>query len=199
MVTRRKLAGAWMLGLVCGLGVGVVSPSAAADPAQALIEEAVKDRAEGRNLEALYSLFEALEVVWADIPLTLDFYTLVAEPPRGFASYTPRPDNAFAADEAIRVYLEPVGYGFREVGPEALEVHLSADYLLIDGEGRILAGQRGFGDFVFEIDQPAFELYVSLDFRFRGAPAGDYLLQGELVDMVTGDRAPFDIPFIIVE
>lgn len=190
---RHKLVGAMMAGMVASLGTAPIQ----ADDAVRLLDAAVEQRTAGANLEALMLVYDALAEIWADIPLTLDYVELVAEPPRGYAAFVPRADAVFAPGEPIRVYLEPIGYGFRPTGPDALEVHLSADYLLLNADGQVLAGQRGFGEFVFALDQPAYELYVSLDFRFTGAPDGDYLLQAELVDRVSGDRAPFDIPFTI--
>ena len=66
--------------------------------------------------------------------------------PEGFAAYKPRDNNGFAADEPLIVYTEPIGVAWKKDGDE-FSSKLTVDFEIRTPDGKVLAGQKGFGEF----------------------------------------------------
>src|SRR6202030_2242386 len=78
--------------------------------------EAEKLAAQGKFIEAIGALDDAVGALWDRAPLTFRRALWVAETPTGFGAYAPRDNNVFADGVAMIAYAEPVGFGWRKSG-----------------------------------------------------------------------------------
>jgi Flp pilus assembly protein TadG len=146
--------------------------------------------------DAFKNALAAYDKAWSDAGLFLMTAVFSAGPSSGFGDYTPRADAVFADDEAINVYAEPVGYGFRETdGGFAYE--LTADYRLLTNSGQVLAEQENFATFSGTGRSKQRELSAALTFQFSGLPAGDYQLETSFTDEIDGATSAFTLPFSV--
>ncbi|MEE4010960.1 hypothetical protein V1T76_02795 [Roseibium sp. FZY0029] len=146
--------------------------------------------------EAFKNALAAYDQAWSEAGLS--FMTAVFSTGRssGFGRYTPRGDAVFTDEEAINIYAEPVGYGFRETdGGFAYE--LTADYRLLTNSGQVLAEQENFATFSGSGRSRQRELSAALTFQFSGLPAGDYQLETSFTDEIGGATSAFTLPFTV--
>jgi hypothetical protein len=145
---------------------------------------------------AFQNALAAYDQAWSEAGLSFMVAVFSAGPSSGFGHYTPRGDAVFSDDEALNVYAEPVGYGFRETdGGFAYE--LTADYRLLTKSGQVLAEQENFATFSGSGRSRQRELSAALTFQFSGLPAGDYQLETSFTDEVGGATSAFSLPFSV--
>jgi len=172
----------------CGLAIaGPLQDQAAA------VEAALAD---GKGDEAIALMREALFEVWKKAPLAIPTATYVTAPADGYGIYTARPDSTFAEGEPLLIYLEPVGFDWKQEGDFYISL-LTVDFDLATPDGTVLAGQKGFGKFDFKSHVPNTEYMANLTLNVSGAPAGDYVLDLTVNDENGGGSAKVRLPFSI--
>jgi hypothetical protein len=139
----------------------------------------------------------ALLSLWSELPLTARNATLTEGPATGYGSFTPATDNSFAADEPIHVYVEVLGYGWRDKGEGNVAIELDADLQLISADGVTLARQDKFLSTEMVSREMRLETFLAFEANLSGFAAGDYRLSYRLTDRVTGKSTEFSLPISI--
>jgi hypothetical protein len=177
------------------ISVAPAAPSGGADKeaqsaaatAQAATDKAIETINAARALTA-----EALN----SAPLGFRRILFVRDVPDGFAAYEPRADNIFTPDEPLIVYTEPIGVAWTKDGDE-FSTKLSVDFEIRSPDGKVLAGQRGFGEFALSAREPPLDFMTHVKLDVTGAPAGAYILGLTMHDTKSGKSTTTDLPFEI--
>jgi len=141
---------------------------------------------------------DALLAVWAELPLTVRNVTLTREIAAGYGSYQPRENHAYQVGEQIHVYVEVLGYGWRDNGDGTLSSLLDADLNLLDAAGNKLATQTKFLDSEQVSRQKLLETYLTLNASLSSFEPGDYQLQFVLHDLAGHKDTIFAVPVTLV-
>jgi hypothetical protein len=183
-----------MLGtfLAAALALAAGGP-AAAQEAKQVIGEAMAQVERGELDQAQGTLRQAMLALSNQAPLSVGTATLVSEEAPSYANFQPRADNVYRPDEPILAYVEPRGYAFERDG-ETWRFGLRADLVLLDKEGKILAGQENFGRWTIQGRRPVFEFFMSLTYTLTGLEPGDYIIRTVLHDLVDEESATFELP-----
>ncbi|MHA7772038.1 hypothetical protein [Roseibium sp. M-1] len=181
------------------IAIGLVLSSwglAIAGPLQektAAVEAAL---AEGNGGEAIAQMREVLFEVWKQAPLAIQTATFVTAPADGYGLYTVRTDTAFGSGEPLLIYLEPIGFDWKQENGLFTSL-LTVDFDLGTPDGTVLASQKGFGRFDFKSHVPNTEYMANLTLNVSGAPAGDYVLDLIVNDETGSGSAKVRMPFSI--
>lgn len=179
------------LGASVGFGSGVSAQSV-----QDLAKQAEADAKSDKNLEAYNTIRKAALKIWESGPLLFREARFVKSSPTGYGIYDPRPDNVFKPGEKLFIYVEPVGFTWKDQG--ALNhAELVSDLVLKDSEGTVLGEQAGFGTFTFDSRDQNMEVMTALTIDFTEAPAGKYIAQLKFTDKLGNKSASFELPFEI--
>ncbi|WP_157738828.1 hypothetical protein [Labrenzia sp. VG12] len=170
--------------------------SALAGPLQDKAGEAETALGAGKGVEAIDLMRQALFDVWNEAPMAIQTATYVTAPADGYGIYTARAGDSFASGEPLLIYLEPVGFDWKQQDGLYNSL-LTVDFDLTSPEGKVLAGQKGFGRFNFKSHVPNTEYMANLTLNVSGAPAGDYVLVLTVNDEHGGGSAKVDLPFTI--
>lgn len=160
-------------------------PSAATD--KAATDKAIETINAARALTA-----EAL----SSAPLGFRHILFVRDVPDGFAAYEPRGNNVFTPDEPLIVYTEPIGVAWTKDGDE-YSTKLSVDFEIRTPDGKVLAGQKGFGEFALSAREPPLDFMTHVKLDVTGAAAGSYVLGLTMHDTKSGKSTTVDLPFEI--
>jgi len=180
------------LGLCAGIGFGQI---AYAEDLTDLAKEAASEAKDGKNLEAYDTIRKATLKVWQDGPLLFRKAIFVTKAPAGYGIYDPRPGGVFKSGEKLVIYVEPVGFTWKE--KDGLNhAQLVADLVLKDGEGTIVGEQEGFGTFTFDSREENMEVMTALTIDFTEAP-GKYAAELKFTDKLGDKSASFELPFEI--
>jgi hypothetical protein len=152
--------------------------------------------AEGKFADALAALDEASRLVWDQAPLSCRRILWVAEKASAFGNYNPRETNIFSSGEAMLVYAEPIGFGWRKTG-EIWHAVLAADLVIHSKDGAEIYRQGDFADLPVASRARIREFFVNLTYTLSGIPAGDYLIDTVLRDTNGEKRATCTLPFTI--
>ncbi len=138
----------------------------------------------------------ALLQIWDELPLSVRNPGFTDGPATGYGAYKPAPDASFTPTETIHVYAELLGYGFADKdGFQAASV--SGDLFLVSADGRTLARQDKFLSLDISGREKRLESYLSFQTSLSGFPPGDYRLEVELTDTVSGKKASFSLPLVL--
>ncbi len=132
------------------------------------------------------------------LPFSIGKAVFISKEPAGYAMYEPKDGTIFKTGEAIVSYVEPVGLTWKQAAvKDKLETRFTVDFDILNPAGKILAGQKAFGDFTFIGYLKNQEIYSTLTIDVSGAPAGDYVLRFHFNDINSGKTATIDQPFKI--
>jgi hypothetical protein len=159
-------------------------------------KEAAALAEQGKFVEAFGALDEAEAAIWDRIPLTIQRALWVADSPTGFGLYTPRPDNIFAAGAPMHIYAEPIGFGRRKSG-DLWHAELRADLVLKKHDGAELVRQADFQKLGFASWVRNREFMTTFTYTFDNIPKGEYQVDTNLRDAVTGKAVTFSLPFVV--
>ncbi len=148
---------------------------------------------------AIAALEGAIEAVSDARPFGVRRAVLVSDEVETFGDYDERPDNAYAPQETVTLYVEPTGYDF--AGTEgAYTVELSGDYALLSpSEQILLVGQADFARFDFEAETKTQDLFLTISYTLRDLRPGTYTIVTRLNDLNGGDATSFRTPITIGE
>ncbi|NVD41388.1 hypothetical protein HT585_21190 [Ensifer sp. HO-A22] len=132
------------------------------------------------------------------LPFSIGKAVFISKEPAGYAMYEPKDGTVFKTGEAIVSYIEPVGLTWKQASvKDKLETRFTVDFDILNPAGKVLAGQKAFGDFTFTGYLRNQEIYSTLTIDVSGAPAGDYVLRFHFNDINSGKTATIDQPFKI--
>ncbi|MES0880209.1 hypothetical protein [Roseibium sp. SCP14] len=148
--------------------------------------------------EAFAQAQAAFNEAWEASGLAFSIATFTENGGAAYGQYTPRTSSVFSNGEALSIYAEPVGYGYRENNAD-YAFELTASYRLLNKSGQVLAEQDNFAVFAGNGRSKQRELAAALTFQFSGLPAGEYQLETSFTDEVKETKADFTLPFEISE
>ena len=149
------------------------------------------------SLTAYEAARQALLSIWAELPLTVRNTTLTEGPATGYGNYTPRSGSEFKAGEKIEVYVEVLGYGWKDNGDGTQSELLDADLNLLNATGQTVASQEKFLTADIKSRQKLLETYLKLDATLTSFEPGAYKLQYVLHDRAGGKDTTFEVPITL--
>lgn len=149
------------------------------------------------SLTAYEAARQALLSIWTELPLTVRNVTLTDGPAQGYGNYTPRSGSEFKAGEKIEVYVEVLGYGWKDNGDGTQSELLEADLNLLNAQGQTVASQEKFLTADIKSRQKLLETYLTLDATLTSFDAGAYKLQYVLHDRAGGKDTTFEVPITL--
>ncbi|MCL4676221.1 MAG: hypothetical protein KJZ59_09405 [Pararhodobacter sp.] len=150
-----------------------------------------------QDLAAYEAADQAALLAWQDMPLILRNASFVTGEAVGYGLHTPRADSVFAPDEPLLVYAEPLGYGWRGNDDGTHTFGLSIDFKLRDPAGTLIGEREGFQRAVITSRHRNREFFITLTLNLTSAPAGDYVLEYLVHDLVSEKTATMSLPFTI--
>ena len=149
-----------------------------------------------KSIEAIDAARAAVVEALGRAPLGFRRILFVSVIPEGFAAYQPRADNIFAPDEPLIVYTEPIGVAWTKDGDE-FSSKLVVDFDIRSPDGKVLAGQKGFGEFALSAREKPLDFMTHIKLDVTGAPEGPYILGLTMHDINSGKSTTTDLPFEI--
>ncbi|MEO6396017.1 MAG: hypothetical protein ABIO40_08925 [Devosia sp.] len=149
------------------------------------------------SLSSYETVHGALLSLWSELPLTARNASLTEGPATGFGSFTPAPHTSFTEDEPIHVYVEVLGYGWRDKGDGTVAVELDADLMLMGADGVTLARQDKFLSTDIVSREKRLETFLAFEANLSGFAPGEYELRYRLTDRVTGKTTEFGLPITL--
>ncbi len=150
------------------------------------------------SLSTYDAVREGLLAVWADLPLSARNATLTAAPATGFGNYTPLEGRIVRIGEPIHVYVEVLGYGWRDNGDGTWSRLLDADLNLLDADGTTIASQAKFLSADIRSRDKLLETYLTLEATLTAFEPGAYRLAYVLHDRTDGEETRFELPITLV-
>lgn len=133
---------------------------------------------------------------FAAAPLAVRTAVFVTGPAEGFGLQEERASNEFAPDEPIYIYIEPVGYGFREEGG-VNTFGLSVGLRILTSTGQELFSQDGFLDLTARSRTTPTEFFGNVTLNLSGLTAGEYVLELLLDDVASDETASVAMPIVV--
>lgn len=149
------------------------------------------------SLNAYDAAHQALVSIFEDLPLSVRNVTLTEAPATGYGNYTPRDSSDFKPGEKIHVYVEVLGYGWKDNGDGTLSEVLDADLNLLDAQGTTVASQQHFLTADITSRQKLLETFLTLDATLTSFDPGAYKLQYVLHDRAGGKDTTFEVPITL--
>lgn len=176
---------------------------AAADPLPALAGEIADKAAEAESLlsagkpqEALAAFDQASGDFWTASPLQMRVATFV-DSVTGFGDYQARAEAAFKPGDIVKIYLEPVGYGFSEEG-SAFRATLAADLEVKTPGGLVFGKATDFARLTWSSKEKLRQVHATIASPLPALKPGDYILALTLRDLNSPKTATLDLPFKVV-
>lgn len=148
------------------------------------------------SLQAIETARAAVSEALNKAPLGFRRILFVSAVPEGFAAYRPRDNTSFKQGEPLIIYTEPIGVAWKQDGDE-FSSKLTVDFEIRTPDGKVLAGQKGFGEFALEAREPPLDYMSHIKLDVSGAPAGSYILGLTIHDANNGKSSTKDLPFEI--
>jgi hypothetical protein len=169
------------------------SSLALAGPAVDAATRAEALQGEGKTIEALDALEQALDAIWTQSPLAFRTVRLVEA-----AGPNPvdRANAAFNPGEPLVVYLEPVGYGYRAAGDQN-GIDLGIGLAIENATGQVLSEAPDLFSFTREVAGKRRDLGWTVAFKVPALYPADYKAIFTVRDRNSDKSATFDVPFTI--
>ena len=190
----RRAAAACLAALI--VASPLVGPATAGEIAdKATLAETLLGRGYGEA--ALAAFDKATDAFWAASPLQLRVITF-ADSVEGYGNYVPRPDATFRKGDTLRLYFEPVGYGFTLIG-DGVRAAIAVDVEIRTPGGLILGSAEDFVRLEWKGKTPMHEVHATVATPLPDLKPGEYLLVLTLRDQGTSKTSDVTLPFTIVE
>jgi hypothetical protein len=150
------------------------------------------------SLNAYEAARQALLAIWAELPLTVRNATLTEVAAPSYGNYTPRASSEYRVGEQIHVYVEVLGYGWKDNGDGTQSELLDADLNLLNAQGTTVASQPKFLSADIKSRAKLLETFLTLDATLTAFDPGAYKLQYVLHDRAGNKDATFEVPITLV-
>jgi len=167
--------------------------AAAAGPIADAGQRAEQLHGEGKTVEALDALNQAIDAIWVDAPLAFRRVTLV-EDAEGAA--VERADRTFRPDEKLSVQVEPIGFGYGDAGG-VTRIGFKGDLAIENATGQILTEARDLFDVSVESAPKRREFGMTLSFPVPYIRPGEYVARFTIRDQNSPKTGSFEVPFTV--
>jgi hypothetical protein len=150
------------------------------------------------SLTAFDAARQALLAIWAELPLSVRNVTLTQTPAPSYGNYAVRTDATYKPGEQIHVYVEVLGYGWKDNGDGTQSELLDADLNLLNSQGTTVASQAKFLSADIKSREKLLETFLTLDATLTSFDAGAYKLQYVLHDLAGGKETSFEVPITLL-
>ncbi|HWA42942.1 MAG TPA: hypothetical protein VHA10_07010 [Hypericibacter adhaerens] len=150
------------------------------------------------SLTAYDAARQALLAIWTELPLTARNVTLIDGTPESYGNYTAHQGNSYRPGEPIHIYVELLGYGFKDNGDGTFSKQFDADLSLIDASGTTVAAQEKFFTSDIRSREKLLETYFTFDATLTSFAPGAYKLHYVLHDRASGKQATFEVPITLM-
>lgn len=172
-----------------------VASVAMAGPVLDAAERAEALQGEGKTVEALDALDAAVDAVWTQSPLAFRRIVLV-ESSEGYGRFAERSDRVFRPDEEMKIYVEPVGFGYRASGAAA-SIDFTFDLAIENTTGQVLGEAKDVFSFSTETYPRRREFGLTLIVKAPYVRPGDYKALFTVRDGNSDKTGDFEVPFTI--
>jgi hypothetical protein len=173
------------------------SSVAAAGPVADAAQRAEALQAEGKPAEALNALDEALDALWVAAPLSFRKVALV-DSVGSLGTHVERGNSTFRADEKLRVYVEPVGYGYG-MSAAGAKIGFTTDLAIENTTGQVLSEVKDLFSISADSAPGRREFGMTLSFGVPYLRPGEYKAVFTVRDQNSPKTGSFDVPFTVVE
>lgn len=132
---------------------------------------------------------------WSKVPFSQQNVTFVSESSNAYGVYKARGSDVFKTGEPIITYVEPIGYGWKQLPGGLYEMHLMADLEIVDTSGEVLWSKQSYMDTRLVSHKQNMEFNFDMTLTLDGLSAGKYKLHYTLHDMTSGKTSSFDEDF----
>ena len=181
--------------LLSAITVFLSASIADAGPVADAAQRAEALQAEGKTAEALDAIGQAMTTVWTQAPLSFRKVELV-DSVGGLGTYTERTSRIFTPDEMLKVYVEPVGYGFGGSGA-ATKIGFTADLTNENTTGQVLTEAKDQFSISVDSAPDRHEFGMTLAFGVPYLRPGDYIGHFTVHDQNSAKAGSFDLPFSV--
>jgi hypothetical protein len=186
--------------ILAALAVAILLPGGAAPAGEIADKAAFAESlaADGKHVEAIEALDEAVTSLWNKSPMSFRKFLWVDRDPHGFGAYTPRPTNVYKAGDRMIAYGEPVGYAWNrtEHGWQC-NLHWTVTFKTKDNKKLKVYSPNDFFQHVQESRTRIREIMMVFTFALTDVPAGEYIVDITLRDLVSGKWGVFSLPFVL--
>ena len=146
-----------------------------------------------------YQKYNALATqAWEKMPFSIQKYLLVAKETKGFGMYEKRKSNKYLQGENVMVYVEPIGFGYRDLGG-FYGISMESDLIIKNEKGETLGKIKSFGKFNFHSNIKNREIFLSFVISLGHAPAGKYEITVPIRDNIKNQTANITLNIEIVK
>ena len=138
-----------------------------------------------QDLETYDAADAAAYAAWEALPLTFRTVAFVTGDAGGYGLYDARDSTVFRQGEPIVLYVEPMGYGWRQEADGRFSFGFDIDIVLRNAAGDVVASQESFMRQGLTSRARNREFYLTLTLNMTGAPAGDYALEYIVHDLAS--------------
>lgn len=199
MQARARISGRQRTAALFAAGFLVVSSAglAKAGPLADAAREAEEKAAAGDVIGAYDAIRDAFGAFSMTLPFTVRQAVFVSERPKAYGAYSPKPEPVFKPGEPLITYVEMIGLTWKSLGNGLEQSNFSVDFEISEPDGKILAAQKGFGEFTFTGLVRNQEMFTHLTLDITGAEPGDYLLKYTINDLVGERFTSFEQEFTV--
>ncbi len=150
---------------------------------------------EGKINEAIDALDASVEAFWKAAPLTFR-KALFVDDATGFGEYVPRANAVFAPKSELKIYAEPVGFGWKDAdGVETISFRSTIE--IRSEKGLILAKSSTPAVLEKVSRSKSRDFHITVTFELPQLKPGAYELILTVTDDATGKSAPIKLPLTI--
>ena len=158
---------------------------------------ALTPAASAQTVEALETAEAATQAAWEQLPLTERTVTFVKASSTGYGMYDARETSVFKPGEPIISYVEPIGFGWKPIEGDKVEIGFTIDLLLKAEDGTVISDQKGFMQVKQESHERNQEYSIDMTLTLDSAPAGKYSVTYTIHDTSSEEESSFDQAFEI--
>jgi len=160
------------------------------------VERAINLSGQQDPSDSIAAMRNATAELWLTNQLGFSQALFVTDAVNIYGGFDPRGSNVFAEAELIKVYAEPIGYGWRlQNGIYATDLTVNAAVLTDSDE--VLWSQDEFGKFDLSSRHRFMEYMLNLELDITGLPKGHYQLRYTVLDAVRDTSAELNLPFSV--
>jgi len=151
---------------------------------------------EGKALDAILAMDVAVQKLWDKVEFNFIDVLFVEKPPGGYGIYEPRTDATYKSGDDMILYMELVGYKYRQDG-KFFKAELKADMQVKTTDGKVLGAREDFITLNMRSRVPVREFFGVITYNFDPIPAGNYVLTTKLKDQFGTNWVSVDKEFTI--